>query len=174
LGEVRELEIKEMPIEEKYDKLLDFFSLYYATSYAFNKEQGTEEKWPDYLAKVMGNMMPSLMGSVAKIMKTVAPGKTFRQSINQMMYMFQMEQPLSNLELTWISDREATIEMKNCEILKRMQEVVKKADLNIDTRELCKSEIAMHMSPYHPSRKFGMDLTGDLKENGCIWTFKLK
>ena len=38
---------KEMPLEEKYDKLYDFLALYYAASYAFNKEQGTVDKWPD-------------------------------------------------------------------------------------------------------------------------------
>jgi len=163
-----------MPIEEKYDKLLDFFALYYATSYAFNKEQGTADKWPDYLAKAMGKTMPSLMGSVVKLMKTVAPGKTFKQSINQMMYMFQMEQPLSDLELSWVSDREAVIRYKNCEMLRRMRKVAKKADLDIDPREVCKSEIAMHMSPDHPAKKFGIDLACELEENGCKWTFKLK
>jgi len=163
-----------MSLEEKYDKLYDFLALYYAASYAFNKEHGTVDKWPDYLAKVMGKMMPSFMGSVVKLMKVVSPGRTFKQSVNQMMYTFQMEQPLSGLELSWISDREAVIRMKNCEMLRRLREVVKKADLNIDPREVCKSEIAMHMSPDHITKKFGMDLTCDLEENGCKWTFKLK
>ena len=168
------MEIKQMPIDEKYDNLLDFFALYYATSYVFNKEHGIENKWPDYLAKVMGDTMPNFMGSIAKMMKTVAPSKTFKKAVNQMMYMLQMDQPLSNLELSWVSDREATIEMKDCEFLKRMKKVVKKADFNIDPREVCKSEIAMHMSPNHPSKNFGIEVNGDLKENGCKWTFKLK
>ncbi len=168
------MEIKEMPLEEKHDKLLDFFALYYAASYAFNKEQGTVDKWPDYLAKVMGKMMPSFMGPVFKLMKTLAPGSTFKKAVNQMMYTFQMEQPLSGLELSWVSDREAIIRYKNCEALRRMREVVKKAGLNIGPREVCKSEIAMHMSPEHPTKKFGIDLTGELEENGCKWTMKLK
>ena len=171
---MKDLAIKEMPLEEKYDKLFDFFVLYYAASYAFNKEQGTVDKWPDYLAKIMGKMMPSLMGSVAKLMKTVSPGKTFKQFINQFMYTSQMEQPLSDLELSWVSDREAVVRYKNCETLKRLREVVKKAGLNIDPREVCKSEIAMHTSPEHIARKFGMDLACELEENGCKWTMKLK
>ena len=166
--------IKEMPLEEKYDKLYDFLALYYAAGYAFNKEQGTVDKWPDYLAKVMGKMMPSLMGSAVKLMRTLTPGRTFKQTVNQMMYTFQMEQPLSDLELSWVSDREAVIRMKNCEMLRRSREVVKKAELNIDPRELCKSEIAMHRSPEHITKKFGVDLACELEENGCKWTFKLK
>ena len=172
--EERDLAIKEMSLEEKYDKLYDFLALYYAASYAFNKEQGTVDKWPDYLAKVMGKMMPSFMGSVVKLMRTLAPGRTFKQAVNQMMYAFQMEQPLSDLELSWVSDREAVVRYKNCEMLKRLREIVKKAGLNIDPREVCKSEIAMHTSPEHMSKKFGMDLACELEENGCKWTFKLK
>ena len=166
--------IKEMPLEEKYDKLYDFLALYYAANYAFNKEQGTVDKWPDYLAKVMGKMMPSLMGSVVKLMRPLAPGRTFKQAVNQMMYTFQMEQPLSGLELSWVSDREAVVRMKNCEMLRRVREVVKKAGLNIDPREVCKSEIAIHTSTEHITKKFGVDLACELEENGCKWTFKLK
>ena len=166
--------IKEMPIEEKYDKLLDFYALYYAASYAFNKEQGTMDKWPDYLAKVMGKMMPSFMGPVVKLMKIVSPGRTFKQAINQFMYMSQMEQPLSGLELSWVSDREAVVRYKNCDLLRRLREVVKQTGFNIDPREVCKSEIAMHVSPEHPTKKFGIDLACELEENGCKWTMKLK
>lgn len=165
---------KEMPLEEKYDKLYDFLALYYAASYTFNKEQGTEGKWPDYMAKVMGKMMPSFMGPVVKLMTTVAPGRTFKQTVNQMMYTFQMEQPLSGLELSWVSDREAVVGYKNCEMLRRLRDVVKKAGLNIDPREVCRSEIAMHTSPEHMTKKLGMDLACELEENGCKWTMKLK
>lgn len=45
--------LRRCPLKRKYDKLFDYFTLYYAASYAFNKEQGTVDKWPDYLAKVM-------------------------------------------------------------------------------------------------------------------------
>jgi hypothetical protein len=168
------LATKEMPLEEKYDKLYDFLALYYAAGYAFNKEQGTEDKWPDYLAKVMGKMMPSFMGPVVKLMAAVAPSRTFKQAVNQMMYTFQMEQPLSSLGLSWVSDREAVISMRNCEMLRRLRDAVKKAGLNIDPREVCKSEIAMHTSPEHMTRKFGIDLACELEENGCKWTMKLK
>jgi hypothetical protein len=168
------LAIKEMPLEEKYDKLYDFLALYYAAGYAFNKEHGTVDKWPDYFAKVMGKMMPSFMGPVVTLMRTLTPGRTFKQAVNQMMYSFQSEQPLSGLELSWVSDREAVVRMKNCEMLRRLKDVVKKAGLTIDPREVCRSEIAMHMSPEHMTKKFGMDLACELEENGCNWTFKLK
>jgi len=118
--------------------------------------------------------MPSFMGSVVKLMKMVTPGRTFKRAVNQFMYMSQMEQPLSDLELSWVSDREVVMRYKNCEALRRIREVVKKAGVNIDLREVCKTEIALHMSPEHPTQKFGIDLTCELEENGCKWTMKLK
>lgn len=46
------MSIKEISIEEKYDKLLNFNGLENATSYYFQKEQGMVEKWLDYALEV--------------------------------------------------------------------------------------------------------------------------
>lgn len=166
--------IREMPLKEKYDKLYDFLALFYAASYAFNKEQGTVDKWPDYLAKVMGKMMPRFTGSVFKLMKVLSPSRTFKQTVNQFMYVAQMEQPLSDLELSWVSNHVAVWSYKNCEMLRRVREVVKKAGLNIEPREVCKAKIAMNMSSDQIAKKLGIYLSCEFKRNGCTWIMEVK
>ena len=78
------------------------------------------------------------------------------------------------MELSWVSDREAVMRIKNCEELRRSREIVKKAGLNIDPKFYCKREIAMFTSPEHPTKDFGLDIHIDLEENGCKMTMKLK
>jgi len=109
-----------------------------------------------------------------KIKVLFAPGRTFKQFANQMMYLLQVYMPLSSIELSWVSDREAIIRIKNCEILRRARELVKKAGLNIDPKELCKIEIAKSVSPEHVTKDFRINLACELEENGCTWTAKLK
>jgi hypothetical protein len=107
-------------------------------------------------------------------MKTISPGKSFKQTANQMLYMQQIMQPLSDIEVSWVSDREVTMRFKNCEILKRSKGLVKKTELNIDPKFYCEIDQYRHTSPLHPMQKFGIDLDCELEENGCKWTFKLK
>ena len=168
------MEIKEMPLEEKYNEIFDMYILENAISYAFHKEQGTVNKWLDYTIEAYRKMMPRFMGPVLKLMKTLAPGRTFKQAANQLVYMQQMMQPLSEMEVSWISDREAVMRFKNCEILRRSREVVKKAGLKIDPKFFCEIDAYRHAHPRHPMQGFGIDLTCELEENGCKWTFKLK
>ncbi|MDH5690459.1 MAG: hypothetical protein OEY81_03400 [Candidatus Bathyarchaeota archaeon] len=166
--------IKEMPLEEKYDKLYDFYVFEHATNYAFHKEQGTLDKFVDYYVEAFRKSMPSLMGSVVKLMKTLSPGRTLKQAINQFAYMMQMMQPLADIQLSWTSDREVVMKIKNCEGARRGKEAIRKADLNITPREMCEIEKQMHFHPRHPVQQMGMDVTCDLEENGCKWTYKLK
>ena len=166
--------IKEMPLEEKYDKIMDMMITLYAQTYAFNKEQGTVDKWLDHYVQVQNKMMPSYMGAVMKLFKTLTPGRTFKQAVNQFMYVFQMEQPLSSLELSWISDREAAIRVKNCHFLRRSKEIIKKIGLYIDPKEICELENRAHTHPDHMSKKMGMDVYCTPEENGCTWTIKMR
>jgi len=169
------LAIKEMPLEEKHEKLLDYFVLLFAALYVFNKEQGTLDKFRDFFPKIQSKMMPSLMGGVFKMMKTFSPGRTFKKVANQMAYMEQMIQPSTDMEVISLSDREFVMKFNNCRMLKKMQEVVKKAGLNVGPRELCEFERSMHTSPEHPMTKsFGIVMNCELEENGCKWIMKLK
>ena len=73
--EVRGLEIKEMSLEEKYDKLYDQYVLTDVIAAAFIMEKGLTDEYIDYGAKAMKKMMPSLMGSVFKLIKILSPEK---------------------------------------------------------------------------------------------------
>lgn len=165
------MEIKEMPSEEKFDRLLDDFLLSVITGYALHKELGVIDKYLDMSIKVNKKMLPRFLGPVFKLMNVLSPGRTFKQVINQSMYIFQEIEPLSNLELSWISDREAVLRVKNCKRLRRTRELVKKSGLNIDPTEPCEMECQTLKGI---SREFGVDVTWELEENGCRITGKLK
>lgn len=161
--------VKEMPLEERYVALLDSYILEAAASYAFHKEQGTLNKWLDYtVTSFRGHM-----GPMVEKMKTLTPGEPFKQAINLLTNMQQAMQPLSEIEVSWVSDSEAVMRFKNCEILRRSRELVKKACLNIDPQFFCKMDWYRHSHPNHPLQEIGIDTTCELEENGCKWTFRL-
>ncbi len=165
---------QEMPYQEKYNQLFDIYISETAANYALHEKQGTRNEWLDITLEVMGSGMPKFMSAITSLMRTLAPGRTFKQIANQMVYMQQITQPLSNIEVSWISDHEVVMEYKNCEILKRTREIVKKAGLDITPRFFCEMDQYRHVSPLHPMQKFGIDLSCKLEQNGCTWTFKLK
>ena len=77
------------------------------------------------------------------------------------------------IEVDWISDREAVIRFKNCDILRRSRELVEKAGLDVDPKFFCEMDKYRHAHPRHPMDEIGLELTCELEENGCKWTFKL-
>ena len=162
---------REMPVEEKHDKLLDQYILSELMNYSLHKEMGTMDKRNAMMLKVWKRMLPSMMGVALKVMKTVAPGKTFKKMVDGFVSFSQMMVPLSNIEVTWVSDREAVMRTKNCPQLLRGRELAKKADLDIDPKEICRndSEVMPEML-----EEFGMDITMELEENGCAIRAKLK
>jgi len=168
---VRDLQIKEMPLEEKYDKLLDGYLLVVATDYALHKELGVIDKSNDLSVKVQKKMFPSVLGMAFKVLKAISPGKAFKQVTDQYVYSIQRFIPLSNIELTMVSNREASVRIKNCPVLKRQRDLVKKAGLDLDPRFIC--EMDAKINP-EVAKEFGVDLTLELEENGCITTAKLK
>ena len=161
--------VKEMPLEEKYAAIFDMYILETAASYAFHKEQGTLSKWLDYMVE----SYRAYMGPMVEMMKTLTPGKPFTQAINQLASMQQTMQPLSEIELSGVSDREAVMRFKNCEILRRSRGLVKKIGLDIDPKFFCRMDWYRHAHPHHPLQEIGMDTTCELEENGCKWTFRL-
>jgi len=165
------LQIKEMPLEEKYDKLLDGYLLVVATDYALHKELGVIDKSNDLSVKVQKKMFPSVLGMAFKVLKAISPGKAFKQVTDQYVYSIQRFIPLSNIELTMVSNREASVRIKNCPVLKRQRDLVKKAGLDLDPRFIC--EMDAKINP-EVAKEFGVDLTLELEENGCITTAKLK
>ncbi len=158
-----------MLLEEKYDRLVDMFSMIYATSFATVKQLGAEDKFLDLFVKSYKKMLPGYLGTAFKMLRTLSPGRAFRQVMDQMTYNEQMMIPLSCIEYTR-GDREATVRIKNCPHLKKMEDMMKKLDLDIGPREMC--EFDERVLP-EMGKEFGVDLTMELLGDGCSLTAKL-
>jgi len=166
------LDIKEMPIDERYDRLLDDYLLDAVTDYSVLKELGGVDKQLDLSVKMTKKTLPKILGSpVFKLLKVLAPGRTFKQLSSTWLYNAQTWHPLSTIEVTNVSDREVAGGVKNCVLLKRMRDIVKKTGLEIDPKFLCEKD-----AKYFPKlfKEFGIDMTWKLEENGCRFTAKLK
>lgn len=165
------MEMKEMPLEEKYNKLLDDYLLANAVGYALHKELDVVDQSNDLWVQVQKKLFPSVLGVAFKVLKTISPGKAFKQVTNQYVYSLQRFIPISNIEVTMISDREAAVRITNCPVLKRQRALLKKSGLDIDPRYLCEIDAAINPEV---ANAFGVDLNIQLEENGCIATAKLK
>ena len=163
--------IKEMPIEEKYDKLLDQYALNAAMNFALHKEAGTMDKRNELMLKIWKKMLPRFAGTTIKVMKTIVPGRTFKNLVNSFVSFNQATNPLSNIEVTWVSDREAVIRTRDCVELQRMRDMVKKAGLDLDPKEICENDSRIMPEMFG---EFGVGVTWELEENGCRATAKLK
>ena len=166
------MSIKEMPFEEKYDRLYDYFMQQTAITLALAKELGAIDKYIDLSVDVQKKTLPGFLGMTAfKMLRTIAPGRALNQITDQFIYAMQRTHELSNIELKKVSDHEVVIRINNCSAVKRFREVVEKTDLDIDPRFMC--ELETHTLP-ELVKDFGVDIVLELKENGCVFNAKLK
>ena len=165
------MSVKEMPLEEKYDKLLDQYVLSEAMNYVLHKELGTMDKRNDMMLKVWKKMLPRMTGVALSVMKTITPGRTFKNIVNGFVNFSQVMVPLSHIEVTWVSDREAAIRTRDCVELMKMRDMAKKAGLDLDPKEICEND-----SKIMPKmlEEFGIEAKFELEENGCRIRAKLK
>jgi hypothetical protein len=157
------LEIKEMPLKEKYERLLRETQLIWTACYAFHKEHGTTEKWLDYYANVQKNLLIAGMSEQESI-------PTFKETVNEVTYDEQKWLPMANLELNWVSDTEATLSIKNCPLTKLIDEVTKKTGLDINAKFVCEKDTTIFPRIV---KEFGMDMTHKVTEDGCKLTLKV-
>lgn len=159
-----------MSIEDRYRILLNETQLIWLTNYEFNKKQGTLDKWLENYIKVQKRMMRGYLG-LGKLLKKLAPGRTFKQITEQVIYILQRYMHISHIELTWISNREATLEIKNCPLLKRYKELIKKANFDLDPKFVCDNDLKIYPVI---AKELGIDLTYEIQENGCRLVGKLR
>ena len=162
---------KEMPLEEKYEKLLDNYLLIRATLLALHKQLGSVDKYIESLTKTQKNIVPSFPAAAYKLLKTVARGTAFNKFMDQQIYEMQVDMPLSNIEVNRVSDGEVTYRIKDCPHLERKAELIKKARLNVDAREMCEIEPVVMRGM---AEDFGIDVVWRPEEKGCFWIIKLK
>lgn len=75
------------------------------------------------------------MGPAFKILKTLSPGRAFTQMVENAIKTWQPYEPVSNIEVVSLSDREALIKLKNSVQLKKTRELIEKSGLEIDVKE---------------------------------------
>lgn len=92
-----------------------------------HKELGVVDKYYNLYVNVTKRMLPNFLGTAFKVLKATSPSRAFKQVTDQLAYIWQVTMPLSNIELIRISDREVTMRSKNCPMLKKMRDLVKKA-----------------------------------------------
>jgi len=117
-------------------------------------------------------MLPGTLGMAAfNLLKAVSPGRAFKQVSDQLVYTMQNIIPLSDMDVTYTSDREGFVTNKNCSLLKKMENLVEKTGIAVDPKFLCE-----YHTKFLPELlgEFGIDLTSKLEENGCVFIGKLK
>ena len=75
-----------------------------------------------------------------------------------------------NVKLTWISNSEATISIKNCPLIKINDEMAKKTCLNTESKFVCEKDTTIFPRVV---RDFGMEMTHEVAEDGCQLILKL-
>ena len=168
------MEIKEMSLEEKYDKLYDQFVMTDVIASAFVIEMGLTDKYMDYSMKVMKKMMPSIMGSAFKFIKMLSPGRAFKMFVEGILKDGQVTEPLSNTEIVSLSDREAVIKTKNSLMLKKYRDILKKTGLKLDLKEYMELTMEAFKEMF---KEFGFDMSADwshIEEDEMTTTIKLK
>ena len=65
--------MKELSVDKKYQMLLDQSILQDAINYAFHKELGAVDQYYDFYLAAQKRMLPSYLGAVFGIMKTITP-----------------------------------------------------------------------------------------------------
>jgi hypothetical protein len=158
---VRDLDIKDISLEEKYDKLYDQYILTDVIVMTFLKEKGLEEQYMDYSMKVMKKVVPSLMSSTFKFVKTLAPGRAFKMFVEGFLKDSLVTEPLSNMEIVSLSDREAVIKTTNSVQLKKYGDILKKTDLKLDMKEYWE---LMNEAVKGLAKDFGFDMTFDTSQ----------
>lgn len=165
------MSIKEMPCEERYDRLYDNLMQLAAITLTLAKDQGVIDKYIELSVDVQKKMMLGFLGKAAfKALKTIAPGRAVRQLSEQFIYAMQRTHALSEIELTKVSDREAVIRINNCPAVKRFRDVVEKTGLDIDPRFMCETESIIIPEII---KEFGISAVLELEEDGCVLNAKL-
>jgi hypothetical protein len=170
-------DIKDMSIEDKWDRVHDFFTMDHAISYHTHKRLGTVDEWVADTVEAYGHMMGRFMGPLAGLMSKaalkIAPNKVLKQAIQAVLYSDQMMHGPGEYEVSEPKDGEITVRFKNCLRLKKQNEIAKKCNLPFEGREICEVEKLHLTHPNHPTTKMGViptDITWE--EGGCVWTFK--
>jgi hypothetical protein len=167
--------IKEMPLEERYDRACDFFEMDHMISYYTHKRLGTVKEWVNDTVEAYNRAVPRFLGPLVTIIAKLAPNLALKKTMESVFYMDQQHHDISEFEYSEPKDGEIVVRFKNCSRLKRQKEWIKKLGYDFSEREMCEVE-KMHLThPNHPACRMGFIPTEIVwEEGGCVWTYKKK
>lgn len=166
-------DIEEMSIEEKWDRLHDFFTMDHAVAYKTHKRLGTVKEWVDDIVDAYELMGPRFIGDIPALIEeldTTDMHVIMDAVIKKVLFNDQMMHGPGEYEVSDAADGEITIRFKNCLRYKKQREIAKKAELGFDGREICEVEKLILSHPKQADRMAPTEVIWE--ENGCVWTFK--
>ena len=166
-------EIDEMRIEEKWDRLHDFFTMDHAVAYKTHKRLGTVAEWVDDIVDAYELAGSRFLGSIPEMIEALDTTDTnliLEGVIKKVLYSDQMMHGPGEYEVSRAVDGEITIRFKNCLRLKKQREICARAELGFDGREICEVEKLILSHPKRAERATPTEIVWE--ETGCVWTFK--
>lgn len=94
-------------------------------------------------------------------MKMLAPGRAFKMFVEGIFKDSQITEPLANVEIVSLSDREAVIKTTNSVMLKKYRDILKKSGLTLDVKEYYE---LMNEAGKGMAKDFGFDMTIDTSQ----------
>jgi hypothetical protein len=166
-------DIKEMTLEEKWDRLHDFFTMDHAVSYKTHKRLGTVKEWVDDIVDAYELMGPRFIGNIPELIEELDTTDTnviMTEVIKKVLFSDQMMHGPGEYEVSEPENNEITIRFKNCLRYKKQREIAQKAELGFDGREICEVEKLILSHPKQADRMAPTEVIWE--ETGCVWTFK--
>jgi hypothetical protein len=170
---MRKPDIKAMPLEEKYERALDFFEMDHMISYYTHKRLGTIKEWVNDTVDAYSKSVPRFVGPVFRTFAKLAPNLALRKCFDAVFNLDQQHHDISEFEYSEPKDGEIIVRWKNCARFNRHKKWIKQLGYDFDEREICEVE-KMHLThPNHPACRMGFIATEIVwEEGGCCWTYK--
>ena len=173
--EMRPPDIKEMSLEEKYDRALDFFEMDHMISYYTHKRLGTVKEWVDDMAEAFNRAVPRFLGPLFETLVKVAPNLALKKCFDAVFNLDQQHHDISEFEYSEPKDGEIVVRFKDCARLKRHKKWIKQLGYDFDDREICEVERMIFSHPNHPGCRMGfIPIEVEWEEGGCVWTYRKK
>ena len=166
-------DIKVMEMEEKWDRLHDFFTMDHAVAYKTHKRLGTVKEWVDDIVDAYELMGPRFIGDIPDLIEELNTTDTniiLDGIIKRVLFNDQMMHGPGEYEVSEAENNEITIRFKNCLRYKKQREIAKRAELGFDGREICEVEKLILSHPKQADRAEPTEIIWE--ETGCVWTFK--
>ncbi len=165
--------IKELSIEDRYDRACDFFEMDHMISYYTHKRLGTVKEWVEDTVAAYSHSVPRFLGPIVKTFTKLAPNLALKKVFESVFVLDQQHHDISEFLYSEPKDGTIVVQWCDCARLKRHKKWIKQLGYDFDDREICEVE-KMHLThPKHPACQMGFVPTEiTWTDDGCIWHYK--